>query len=121
MDHRLIVNPATAERLEQLGWAENRDFLVSEPLPSDFPFPLCEWCRRAPATHLAVYDYKPVAKAATRFKPFLCTGCAHEVHVLPPGFETWWLFRLTPDDPFGEGDCEAARLDHYTETGAITP
>jgi len=42
MDHRLIVNPATAARLEQLGWAENRDFLVSEPLPSDFPFPLAE-------------------------------------------------------------------------------
>jgi len=41
-DHRLIVSPATAERLIQLGWLENRDFLVSPPLPDDFPFPIAE-------------------------------------------------------------------------------
>ena len=33
----IIVNPAMAAELEKLGWVADRDFLVSEPIPEDWP------------------------------------------------------------------------------------
>jgi hypothetical protein len=67
------------------------------PAPAaEYPY-TCEWCRHAPADHMAVYDYRHDGET-TRLQPMLCSRCAHRVTTLPPEFATWWLFCLVPDD-----------------------
>lgn len=63
-------------------------------------FPLtCEWCERAPATHLSVSDVNPQgSRSASRSEHMICAPCAHQVTILPPSFVGWWLYRLVPDN-----------------------
>jgi hypothetical protein len=58
----------------------------------------CEWCRHAPADHMAVYDFKVTRGKTVRMQPMICGPCAHRATALPPEFVTWWLFCLVPDD-----------------------
>lgn len=63
---------------------------------SEFPL-TCEWCRKAPATHLAVIDYRPQGKqAADRQEHKICEPCSGQCTLLPPSFVGFWLFELVP-------------------------
>lgn len=76
---------------------------VHEPDSETFPL-TCSWCSNSPASHLAIADWR-FRDGPQRLQHLLCRTCAHQVTVLPPQAEGWWLFALTPDDPF---DCKGA-------------
>jgi hypothetical protein len=88
-DFRPLVNPQVAAHLETLGWIEDRDFLISPPLPMTGRKPRLKVYLEPRDAWIGAY----VAKDAI----YVC--------LLPFLVIRYWR----------------KQLDHYTETGAITP
>jgi hypothetical protein len=73
----------------------------SETFPSNCQL-TCQFCSRAPASHLLLADSRYATGVPGRKPHLVCAGCAHhnldhakDIAATPSSV---WLFRLTPDD-----------------------